>query len=105
MFQKAELARLQEQKQLLVMQADVNRARLAVEWQRLRSPATWANEAVGQARRHPVLTTVLAAAAGVLVGQAWRKPGGRTPGLGRLGEFAATALSVWKLLRRHHSAE
>ena len=81
------------------MQSDVHRLLLAADWQRLHSPANWLNEAGKVARRHPIWTAALAAAAGVLVVKAVRKPGGILGGLGCWGELASTALSIWNLVR------
>ena len=105
MFQKAELERLQKQKELLVLQSDVNRLLLAADWQRLRSPENWLNEAGNLARRHPIWTAALAAAAGLLVVKAVRKPGAVMGRLGRLGELAATAFSIWNLVRGKKAEE
>ena len=99
MFQKAELERLQKQKDLLVLQSNAHRLLLADDWQRLRAPANWVSEAGNAARRHPMWITALAAAAGVLVVKAVRKPGSVMCGLGRLGELASTAFTVWNLVR------
>ncbi len=105
MFEKNELARLQAQKELLVLQSDVNRRLLAADWQQLRSPENWMQEAGHLARRHPLWTAALTAVAGVLAVQAVRKPGNVLDGMGRLGKLAAMALSVWKLFCREKSTE
>jgi hypothetical protein len=105
MFQKAELERLRQQKDLLVLQSDVHRRLLAAELQRLRSPETWMSEAGHLVRRHPVLTAALASAAGVLAVKAVRNPSSIVGGMGRLGELAAAAFSLWKLIRREKSEE
>lgn len=105
MFQKAELERLRLQKDLLVLQSDVNRLLLAADWQRLRSPENWLHEAGNLARRHPLWTAALAAATGVLAVNAVRKPGSVLGGIGRLGKLASTAFSVWKLFGREKSEE
>lgn len=105
MFQKAELERLRLQKDLLVLQSDANRLLLAADWQRLRSPENWLHEASNVARRHPLWTTALAAAAGVLAVKAVRKPSSILGGMGSLGKLASTAFSVWKLFRREKSEE
>jgi len=103
MFQKAELERRQRQKELLILQSDVNRLRLAADWRRLHSPANWLSEAGNLTRRHPVLTAALAAAAGMLAVKAMRKPGAMIDALGRLEKLAATAFSAWQLFRRAKS--
>ena len=105
MLGKAELERLRLQKDLLVLQSDANRLLLAADWQRLRSPENWMHEAGKLARRHPIWTAALAAAAGVLAVKAVRKPGSVLGGMGRLGKLASTALSVWKLFRRENPEE
>ena len=104
MLQKAELERLRTQKDLLVLQSDVNRMLLAADWQRVRSPEHWMQEAGHLARRHPIWTAALAAAAGVLVVKTVRKPGSVLGGMGRLGKLASMAFSVWKLIRQKKSA-
>ena len=103
MFQKAELERLQMQKDLLVLQNDTNRLLLVADWQRLRTPETWLHEAGNLARRHPIWTAGLAAAAGVLAVKAARKPGTILGGMDSLGKLASTAFSIWKLFGREKS--
>jgi len=103
MFQKAGLERLRAQKDLLVLQSNANRLLLAAEWQRLRSPETWMNEAGGLTRRHPVLMAALVTAAGALAVQTVRKPGAMANSLGRLGKFASLAVTVWRLFRRKNA--
>jgi hypothetical protein len=105
MLGKTELERLRLQKDLLVLQSDANRLLLAAAWQRLRSPENWLHEAGSLARRHPIWTTALATAAGVLAVKAVRKPGSIFGGIGHLGKLASTAFSVWKLFRRVKSEE
>ena len=105
MLGKAELERLRMQKDLLVLQSDANRQLLATDWQRLRSPENWLHEAGNLARRHPIWTTALAAAAGVLAVKAVRKPGSLLGGMGGLGKLASTAFSIWKRFRRAKSEE
>lgn len=99
MLQKAELERLQKQKELLVLQSDASRLLLAADWQRLRSPETWMNEAGNLVRRHPVWTTALAAGAGALAIKVMRKPGTIAGLIGRLGHLAPLVLAGWKLFK------
>ena len=103
MFQKAELEELRLQKDLLVLQSEVNRQLLAAEWQRLRSPETWMNEAGTLARRHPLWTTALATAAGALAVKAMRKPGAVAGGIGRFAKVASLAFAVWRRFKTRSS--
>jgi hypothetical protein len=103
MFGNAELERVRVQKQLLVLQSDVNRLRLAAEWQRLRSPEHWLGEGRGLARRHPVLATALATAAGALMVRVVRTSGALFGGIGRFGKYAPLVLTAWRLIRRKTS--
>ena len=103
MFQKTGLEGLHKQKELLVLQSDIHRVQLAADWQRLCSPVNWINEAGSLARRHPIWTAALAAAAGVMVIKAVRKPGSMIGGLGHLGELASAAFTAWQLVRRAKS--
>ena len=105
MFQKAELARLQARKELLVLESSANRLLLAAEWQRLRSPEHWRDEAGRLVRRHPMLTAALAAAGGLLAVRAVRKPSAVAGGIGRLGRMVSLAFSVWKLMRRQRAED
>ena len=101
MFQKEELARLQQQKALLVLQSEANRQKLAEDWQRLSSVDYWASEAHGLVRRHPAMTAALAAAGGTLAVRLFmRKPGGIAGALGGIGKLTSVALTVWRLFRR-----
>ncbi|HEX9045488.1 MAG TPA: hypothetical protein VF988_00560 [Verrucomicrobiae bacterium] len=100
MFQKAELKRLQAQKELLVLQSSANRLLLTAEWQQIRSPEPWREEAGHWLRRHPTLIAALAAAGGMMAARAVRKPAGATEGFGKLRRMASLGLMVWKLMRR-----
>lgn len=99
MFQKSELARLQARKELLVLESSMNRLKLAMECERLRSPEYWTQEAARAVRRHPGLTAALAAAGGLLTVLSLRKGGSALAGFGRLGKLASLAFTVWKLVR------
>lgn len=100
MFQEEELERLQKQKALLVLQSEANRHKLAEDWERLSSADFWVNEAHGLLRRHPAMTTALAAAGGMLAVRLLRKPSGIAGTLGGLGKLASVAFTVWRLVRR-----
>lgn len=105
MLGEDEIERLRIQKEMLVLQSNANRLLLAADYQRLRTPETWMNEAGSLMKRHPVLTALLTTATGALAVRAFQKPGNMLGGLGGLGKMAATAFSVWKLIRRGNSAE
>lgn len=105
MFQKAELARLQAEKELLLLESRANRLLLAAEWQQLRSPKQWRDEAARVVRQHPIFSATLAAAAGLLAVKALRKPGAVAGGVGRLGKLASLAFTVWKIVRTKKSEE
>ena len=100
MFQGKELEQLRLQKEQLVLQSDANRQRLISDWQRLQSPGSWMDETLGLARRHPLWFAGLATAAGALAVKILRQPRTLLTGIGRLGELASMAISVWRLLRR-----
>jgi hypothetical protein len=100
MFGKAELEQLRVQKQLLVLQSDVNRLLLTREWQRLRSPETWMDEAGSLIHRHPIWIATLAAAVGRRAARFLHLPGEATSGIRRLGKLALSAVVIWKLIRR-----
>lgn len=100
MFQRKELEQLRLQKEQLVLQSDANRQRLMTDWQRLQSPGLWLDETLGLARRHPLWIAGLATAAGALAVKTLRQPHTLMAGIGRLGELASVAFSVWRLLRR-----
>jgi len=100
MFHKAELARLQARKDLLVLQSTANRLILTAEWQRLKSPDYWREAVAETIRRHPMVTTALTALGGLLAVRAVRKPEGLTGGISKLGRIASLAMMVWKLVRR-----
>jgi hypothetical protein len=105
MLGKVELERLRLQKDLLVLQSEANRWLLVKDWQRLHSPENWLQETGDLARRHPIWTAALAAAAGTLAIQAVRKPGNVMGGKGSLGKLATAAFSVWKLIRQKETEE
>lgn len=100
MFGKAELERLRLQKELLVLQSDVNRLLLATELLRLRSPEFWQSGASRAVRKHPLLTAALGVGVGVFAIKALRQPAAAMSWLGRLGGAGSTLLSVWNLMGR-----
>ena len=100
MFQKEELARLQEQKTRLLVQSEVNRRKLTEDWHRLSSVDFWVDEAHGMVRRHPAMTAGLAAAGGLLAARLLRKPSGITGAFGSLTKLASIAHSVWQMFRK-----
>ena len=100
MFQRKELEQLRLQKDQLVLQSDANRQKLMSDWQRLQSPGLWLDDTLGLARRHPLWFAGLATAAGALAVKILRQPRTLMTGIGRLGEIASMAFSVWRLLRR-----
>ena len=100
MFGKAELERLRLQKDLLVLQSELNRMVLAAELQRLSSPALWRSEASRAVRNRPLLTAALGIGAGVMAIKALRQPGAVMSWLGRLGGTGSTLVSLWNLFGR-----
>jgi hypothetical protein len=103
MFQE-ELARLQEQKDLLVLQSEANRQRLASDWQHLASGDWWMNEAGGMMKRHPGYTAALGIAGGMFMVQALRNPGGLMGRLGRFSKLASLAVTGWKVFKNLKSS-
>lgn len=97
MFLEAELEQLRLRKDLLVLQCDTNRLRLASEWQRLRSREFWRTEAIHSVGRHPMLAAALGIGAGLLAIQMLRRPGAAIRWLGRLGGASPVLSFVWKL--------
>ena len=100
MFWDEELETVRLRKELLACQCDIRRALLVAEWQRLRSPGFWVDEAGKTAGRHPLGTLGLAATAGVLLIQGLRRPGSILKWAGRLGGMFSTALSLSGLFKR-----
>jgi len=100
MFQREELEKLRLEKEQLVFQSDAYRLQLMSDWQRLQSPEGWWDEMLGLARRHPLWFAGLASAAGALAVKTLRQPRTLMTGIGRLGELASVAFSIWRLLRR-----
>lgn len=99
MFQKNELARLQEQKDLLVLQSEANRQRLMADWAQLSSTGWWLAETGGLIKRHPIAATALGATAGLVAVRILRKPGGIFGSLGQFLKLGSTAISSWKSFR------
>ena len=93
MFGNEELEKLRLRKELLVLECDTRRLLLLSEWQRLRSPEFWLDEAGQAARRHPWLTTAMGVGAGVVGLQALRRPRRLLGWLGRLGVVISTLRS------------
>lgn len=100
MFQRKELEQLRLEKEQLGSQSDAHRLQLMSDWQRLQSPGLWLDETRGLARRHPLWSAGLATVAGALAVKTLRQPRKFIAGIGRLGELASVAFSVWRLLRR-----
>jgi len=97
MFGKAEIEALRLRKQLLVLKSDMDRLLVVSELRRLRSPEYWLVETGKAVRRHPVLTALLSGGVGLLAIQTFRRPGGVSGWLARLGTLGSTVLSLWKL--------
>jgi hypothetical protein len=99
MFWNRELKRLQQRKELLVLQCETSRSLLTLECRQLKSPGWWLGELGRTAQQHPLLTTALAAGAGVLATRLVRPRG-----LGGLISLASkampVALNVWKMWNR-----
>ncbi len=100
MFQKTELARLQAQKELLVLQSNANRLLLALDWQQLRSPENWRDEVTRRLRQHPLASAGLMAAIGALAALFLRRPGAAASGIGWIGKLAPMIFAVWRFMRR-----
>jgi len=100
MFGNEELEKLRLRKELLVLECDTRRLQLISEWQRLRSPDFWLDEAGQAARRHPWLTTALGVGAGVVALQALRRPGKVLGWLGRFGGAISTVRALRKFFTR-----
>ncbi len=81
-------------------QSEAHRLQLLSDWQRLQSPEDWWDEILGLARRHPLWIAGLATAAGALAAKTLRQPRTLMAGIGRFGELASVAFSVWRLFRR-----
>ena len=97
MFGQTELDRLQQHKQLLVLQSEANRLTLNADLQRLRSAEFWQNETSQVARRHPLLTAALAVGTGIMAVKVVRRPGALLGWLGGLSGAGSALLSAWKL--------
>lgn len=104
MFRQAELERLRLQKELLVLRSDANRLLLAAQWQQVRSPQRWLEEAGQAARRHPLWTAALGLGAGILAVKALRRPTAAAGWLSRVGQLASAALALRKLFDRKDRA-
>ena len=100
MFAERELEEIRLRKEALVNQCDLQRAILALEYQRLRSPSFWLGEAGKTASRHPLVTAVLSAVAGLLAFKVIRRPSTTLDHLGLLGRLSSTAMSLFKLFSR-----
>ena len=98
MFRDREIESLRLRKELLVCECDARRVQLVAEWQHLRSPQAWLDEAAQAVSGHPLWTAGLAMAAGTLLVQALRRPGAVAGRVARLGRFMPVLLSVWKYL-------
>ena len=97
MFGKAELNRLQAQKQLLILECQASRLTVAAEWQRLHTTDFWQKETTQAVRQHPWLTAGLAVGAGVLAVRILRHPTALLGLLGKVGGVGSVLMSVWKM--------
>jgi hypothetical protein len=101
MFADEELEKLRLRKELLVLECDARRLLLIAQWQRLSSPEVWLNEAGQAAQRHPWMTAVLGAGAGVFAIRTLRRPFTVLRLVGRIGGAIATLRSIWKYFGRN----
>jgi hypothetical protein len=99
-FQRNELARLQERKALLVLQSEANRQKLAADWSRLSSAGWWLDETGRLMQRHPVLTAALGATAGAVAVRMLRRPGKLIGRFGQVLKLGSLAISGWKFVNR-----
>ena len=100
MFGNEELEKLRLRKELLVLECDARRLLLISEWQHLRSPEFWFDEAGRAARRHPWLATALGVGAGFFALQTLRHPLKLLGWLSRLGGGILASDSLRSLFTR-----
>ncbi|HVU07245.1 MAG TPA: hypothetical protein VHG89_01735 [Verrucomicrobiae bacterium] len=80
-------------------QSEANRLALLADWRYLQSSGNWLNSTGGFMRR-PIWSTATAVVAGILAMKTLRKSGSIFGTIGRLGEYASTALAIWKLFSK-----
>lgn len=100
MLWQAELERLRQERERLVVECDARRALLALEWRLSRSPQGWWTVGSAAVRRHPLLAVALGVALGWLGLKLGRRPGGVWSSLGRLGRLGALLWALWNRSRR-----
>lgn len=100
MFGDQKLDSLRLRKELLVLECDARRLLLVAECRRLRSPDLWFGAAGQIARRHPWLTAVLGAGAGLITIQALRHSRRATGWFGRVSSGLAVLRLAGKWLKR-----
>ena len=90
---------LKWRKQALLLESDLNRVTLRLEYERLRAATARLDEAFTQARRFAPLLAPAAAIAGWLVGKRRRQHAGRWGRLVSLWRLVPSALAIWRQFR------
>ena len=96
MLGRKELASLDQQKQVLLLESGLNRVTLQAEVQSLRSATAWVSDVTGASRELAPLLAVLAPLAGFLLARGSRRPDSWLSRLMALAKWVPPLYRLWK---------
>ncbi len=96
MLGRKELASLDQQKQVLLLESGLNRVTLQAEVQSLRSATAWVSGVTGASRKLAPLLTVLAPLAGFLLARGSRRPDSWLSRLMTLAKWVPPLYRLWE---------
>jgi hypothetical protein len=88
------------QKQVLILESDLQRIALRAEWNNLRSATAWVNEAAGVGRKVSPWLVLLAPVAGFIASRVLGRRRESRSLLLSLAKWIPTVLSLWQSLAR-----
>ncbi len=96
MLGRKELASLETQKQVLLLESGLNRLTLQAEFRSLRSATAWVSDVASASRELAPFLMVLAPIAGFLFARGTRRRGSWLSRLMEYAKWAAPAYRLWK---------
>jgi hypothetical protein len=103
MLGRKELASLDQQKQVLLLESGLNRLMLQAEFQSLHSATAWMRDVTGASRELAPLLIVMAPLAGFLVARRSRRPDSWLSRLMAMAKWVAPLYRLWKSVSARRS--
>jgi hypothetical protein len=103
MLGREELARLDQQKQVLLLESGLNRLTLQAEFQSLHSATAWVRDVKGASRELAPLLIVMAPLAGFMMARRSRRPDSWLSRLMTMAKWVAPLYRLWKSVSARRS--